>query len=68
MICSLVLADLADDEREKGLGSTVWGRQTWSRYLVTNYFMNYKWYNPNKDNPNAPSLSKGWTYFEHFTL
>ena len=25
-------------------------------------------YNPQRDNSNAPSLSKGWAYFEHFTL
>ncbi|KAL7535279.1 hypothetical protein ACHAXR_006394 [Thalassiosira sp. AJA248-18] len=67
----------------------VLGKQTWSRYLVMNYFSKYKWYNPNVDNrrltqyiysqpnthiisphysPDAPSLAKGWAYFEHFTL
>ncbi len=46
----------------------VLGKQTWSRYIVETYLKHYKWYNPNRDNPEAPSLSNGWAYFEHFTL
>ena len=42
-------------------------KQTWSRYFVENYLSKYKWYNPNRDNPDV-SLAKGWAYFEHFTL
>ena len=25
-------------------------------------------YNPNRDNPDDPKLSKGWAFFEYFTL
>eukprot|EP00804_Cyclotella_cryptica_P013338 CCRYP_005119-RB/>CCRYP_005119-RB protein AED:0.07 eAED:0.07 QI:209/1/1/1/0.77/0.7/10/1560/999 len=44
------------------------GRETWSRYLVENYFSRWKWYNPNLSNPTAPPLSHGWAFFEYFTL
>mmetsp|Transcript_5812 Transcript_5812/g.13266 ORF Transcript_5812/g.13266 Transcript_5812/m.13266 type:complete len:1004 (-) Transcript_5812:1353-4364(-) len=64
----LVLKDLAEEERSTTLLSTSLGKQTWSRYLVIKYLQHYKWYNPNRDNPASPSLSKGWAYFEHFTL
>mmetsp|Transcript_33207 Transcript_33207/g.71749 ORF Transcript_33207/g.71749 Transcript_33207/m.71749 type:complete len:1011 (-) Transcript_33207:218-3250(-) len=57
----LVLADLAQTE-------TNIIDQTWSRYFVEKYFSHYKWYNPNRDVEGAPSIRKGWAYFEHFTL
>ena len=53
----LVLQNLAEEEKASLLGGVL-GKQTWSRYLVDNYFSKYKWYNPNRDNPDAPSLSK----------
>ena len=62
----LVLNQLAEAEHTSLLGAGL-GKQTWSRYLVDNYFSKYKWYNPNRDNPDI-SLAKGWAYFEHFTL
>ena len=65
---SLVLQDLAAEDKRATLLGAGLGKQTWSRYLVENYLQHYKWYNPNRDNPDAPSLSKGWAYFEHFTL
>lgn len=61
-----MLQDLAAEEQATLLGAGL-GKQTWSRYLVEKYFQHYKWYNPNRDNPDI-SLSKGWAYFEHFTL
>lgn len=63
----LVLNDLTEEDN-KFLFTTVIGKQTWSRYLVENHLRHYKWYNPNLNNLKAPSLSKGWAYFEHFTL
>jgi len=63
----LVLQDLAAGEQATLLGAGL-GKQTWSRYLVENYLRHYGWYNPNRDDPDAPSLSKGWAYFEFFTL
>lgn len=62
----LVLDQLAGAEQTSLIGGVL-GKQTWSRYLVDNYFSKYKWYNPNRDNPDI-SLAKGWCYFEHFTL
>jgi len=62
----LVLNQLAEAEQSSLLGAGL-GKQTWSRYLVDNYFSKYKWYNPNRDSPDI-SLAKGWAYFEHFTL
>ncbi len=62
----LVLDQLAEAEHTSLMGGVL-GKQTWSRYLVDNYFSKYKWYNPNRDNPDI-SLAKGWAYFEHFTL
>ena len=54
----------------------IMGKQTWSRYLVTTYFQYFRWYNPRlkKDaddgasNNEEVTLSKGWAFFEHFTL
>ena len=63
----IVLADLAADEQATLLGAGR-GNGTWSRYLVEKHLSKYTWYNPNRDNPDTPSLSKGWAYFEHFTL
>jgi hypothetical protein len=62
----LVLGQLAAEERTSLLGAGL-GKQTWSRYFADNYLSKYKWYNPNRDNPDI-SLAKGWAYFEHFTL
>lgn len=61
----LVLQNL-ENEHATLIGAGL-GKQTWSRYFVENYLSKYKWYNPNRDNPDL-SLSKGWAYFEHFTL
>ena len=36
-------------------------------YSISNSYVTHR-YNPQRDNSNAPSLSKGWAYFEHFTL
>ena len=58
-----------------GLSDAGLGRETWSRYLVENYFQHWKWYNPNvgnsqgtRDKNEEVTLSKGWAFFEHFTL
>jgi len=42
--------------------------KTWSRIVVEKTLSKFKWYFPQKDDANAPSLSKAWTYFEHITL
>lgn len=65
---SLVLQDLATEEQQSNLLTATLGKQTWSRYIVENYLQHYKWYNPNLHKSDAPNLSKGWAYFEHFTL
>lgn len=43
-------------------------KKTWSRLVVEKYLSKYAWYWPGKDNPNGPSLSKAWAYYEHVTL
>lgn len=40
---------------------------TWGRRLAR-YLSQYKWYNPQLNNPNAPSIDEAWAYFEHVTL
>ena len=35
---------------------------------LARYLSQYKWYNPQSNNPNAPSIDKAWAYFEHVTL
>eukprot|EP00978_Attheya_sp_CCMP212_P021999 scaffold64967_cov55-Attheya_sp.AAC.4 len=42
--------------------------KTWSRIAVEKTLSKFKWYFPQKDDANAPSLSKAWTYYEHITL
>ncbi|KAL9178347.1 hypothetical protein ACHAXT_001775 [Thalassiosira profunda] len=67
----IVLQNLEEEERATIIGGAwdgVLGKTTWSRYLVENYFSKMRWYYPNRDNEDAPSLGKGWAYFEHFTL
>uniref|UniRef100_A0A7S4IST2 Uncharacterized protein n=1 Tax=Odontella aurita TaxID=265563 RepID=A0A7S4IST2_9STRA len=44
------------------------GKKTWTRKLVESTLSKFKWYNPQRDDPDAPSLSKAWTYYEHVTL
>jgi hypothetical protein len=61
----LILTQI-QEEQSSLLGAGL-GRQTFSRYFVEHYLSKYKWYNPNRDNPDL-SLAKGWAYFEHFTL
>ena len=41
---------------------------TWSRYLAEHHLSKYQWYHPQRDDPDAPSLRKGWAYYEHVTL
>ncbi len=36
--------------------------------ISTNPSFQYAWYWPGKDNPDGPSLSKAWAYYEHVTL
>ena len=63
---NLILGQLAEEDRTTLMGGML-GKQTWSRYFVTNYLSKYKWYNPNRDNAEL-LLEKGWAYFEYFTL
>lgn len=60
-----------------GAEDAVWGKETWSRYLVENYFQHFRWYNPraakitnsaSNQQEEEVTLSKGWAFFEHFTL
>jgi hypothetical protein len=39
-----------------------------TRVIVEKFLSKFKWYNPRKDMPNAPSLSKAYAYYEHVTL
>lgn len=51
---------LADDEDNS--------TKTSSRLLVENYLSKKSWYFPQKDDPDAPSLRKAWTFYEYVTL
>ena len=53
---------------EKFENQDVIQQKTWSRRLVENYLSKYKWYNPQRDDPDAPKLEHGWVYYEHITL
>jgi hypothetical protein len=43
-------------------------RKTWTRRVVENFLMKYKWYFPRRDIKGAPSLSTAYAYYEHITL
>uniref|UniRef100_A0A7R9VPM3 CSC1/OSCA1-like cytosolic domain-containing protein n=1 Tax=Pseudictyota dubia TaxID=2749911 RepID=A0A7R9VPM3_9STRA len=43
-------------------------KKSWSRIFVEKTLLKYKWYNPQRDDPDAPSLEKAWAYYEHITL
>jgi len=51
-----------DDPYKDVLKSMTLGRR------LARYLSGYKWYNPQLNNPDAPSLDKAWAYFEHVTL
>lgn len=75
---NVVLSDLSS-QPVMGGADAVLGKETWSRYLVENYLQYWSWYNPNAGKVNnrngdgsveesTVTLSKGWAFFEHFTL
>lgn len=43
-------------------------KKTYSRRLVENHLMKYKWYNPHLDRNDMPNLKTGWAFYEHMTL
>lgn len=71
---NVVLQDISA-QPTMGLAEAGLGKETWSRYLVENYLQHWGWYNPNAkkinhtdDDKEKVTLSKGWAFFEHFTL
>jgi hypothetical protein len=37
-------------------------------FYIAQSNLQYNWYNPRRNDPNAPKLNKAWAYYEHITL
>lgn len=55
-----IMADFAEGDN--------YSQKTWSRRFVEGIFSKFKWYNPQRDDPQAPQLKEAWAYYEHVTL
>jgi hypothetical protein len=63
-----VSKDIADEILQNFLKEDDNSEITWSRRFAV-WMSQYEWYFPKQqNNPNPPSLSKAWAYYEHVTL